>query len=115
MVDFSKYVKDEGGKEELKILENIKIKEIPIEKSKIIKKPRSGPKRQKFPKVPEARKFIKVFETQPVSILADNDKLRYVVYQLTEKPCRESIMTCAFILKTIAEIILNSEKNKKQT
>nr|BDI55104.1 MAG: hypothetical protein [uncultured archaeon] len=113
MVDFSKYIKEEGEKEELEILENIHIEEIPIEKSKIIERSRSGPKRQKVPKVPNARKFIKVFETQPVKLLADNDKLRYVVKQLTRKPCRESIMTCAFILKSIAEIILDSEKNKK--
>jgi len=113
MVDFSKYVKKEGKKEESDILENINIEEIPIEKTKIIRKSRSGPKRQKVPKAPNASRFIRVFETQPVKLLVDSDKLRYVVKHLTEKSCRESIMTCAFILKSIAEIILDSEINKK--
>lgn len=87
---------------------------VKIEEIKYVEKSRVGPKRQKVPKVPDARKFIKVFETQPVKLLADSDKLRYVVSQLTEKPCRESIVTCAFILKSIAEIILNSEINKEE-
>lgn len=99
----------------LKKVEEVKGECIPSVKIVAIKTPKVRRKIKLKPlNAPNATKFINIFKTEPISILVTNDKLRNLVYSLTETTCRENSLTCAFILKSIAEIILNSEKNKKE-